>query len=418
VKKVVITGIGLVTPLGLDAETVWSNVLNGVSGIAIISSFDASQSQTQMAGEVKNFDPLTKIDRKRASHMDRVSHLACYAALEAVDNAKLDVTKIKDSYRAAVMVGSGIGGFQSLGKTFMILYGGDDFRKQSRKISPYTVPMLTIDSVSANISIMFGFHGVGLGIASACATGGDSLSQAAMTIQTDQADVILAGGSEASVHMLALSAFNACRAMSTRNDEAETASRPFDKTRDGFVMGEGACVLVLESEEHAKERGANILCELAGYSSTSDAYHETHPLPSGAGAIEAMKRSLAMAKASPQDVDYINAHGTSTQMNDLAETRAIKTVFGKRAYDIPVSSTKSMNGHLIGATGAAEVAFCALAMRDGVAPPTINLNNPDPECDLDYVPNKARKHRTDIAISNSFGFGGHNSCITLKRADS
>lgn len=405
----------MLTPLGLDVESSWQNALKGASGIDTIKSFDVSTSITKIGGELKGFDPTTRLDKKDASHMDRVSQIACHAAYEAMENANLTIDQIDDPYRAAVVVGSGIGGLETFQQAFKIFFADPNLAKQVRKLSPYTVPMLTIDSVAANISILLGFHGAALGIVSACATGGDSIAQAAMMLQSGQADVALAGGSEATVLPLALGAFNACRALSTRNDSPQTASRPFDKGRDGFVMGEGACVLVMETAEHAKKRNAKPLFELAGYANTSDAYHATRPLPTGAGAIVAMQRVLAMANIAPEQVDYINAHGTSTYWNDISETIAIKEVFKDHAYKVPTSSTKSMTGHLIGAAGAVEIAFCALSMRDGIIPPTINLNEPDEKCDLDYVPNQAREHKTEIAMSNSFGFGGHNVSLVIKK---
>jgi 3-oxoacyl-[acyl-carrier-protein] synthase II len=409
-RRIVITGMGAVTPLGLDVETSWANLLAGKSGAQLVTTFDTSKYDCRFACTVKDFEPKKYFfNEKDARRADRYSQLAMASAKEAVRHAGLDANAL-DLDRVGVLVGSGIGGLQALGEQDAILLS-----KGPGRISPFMIPMMIANMAGGLISMEFGFAGPNFAVVTACATSNNSIGEAWRLIRDDEADVILAGGSEAACVPLGLGGFGAMRALSTRNDEPERASRPFDRDRDGFVLGEGAGVVIVEELEHAKKRGANILAELTGYGLSSDAYHMTSPPPGGTGAVKAMQHTLKRAKLSADKIDYINAHGTSTPVGDVAETEAIKTVFGAEAKRVAVSSTKSMTGHLLGAAGAAELIFCIKAIEQGIIPPTINLDNPDPNCDLDYVPHKAREQRVDVAMSNSFGFGGHNATVLVRR---
>ena len=409
-RRIVITGMGAVTPLGLDVSTTWENLIAGKSGVSPITSWDASKYDCRFAAQVKGFEPRKHFfNEKDARRADRYSQLAMASSKEAVKHGGLDPEKLQLD-RVGVLVGSGIGGLESLGNQDEILIA-----KGPGRVSPFMIPMMISNMAAGLISMEFGFAGPNFSVVTACATSNNCIGEAWRLIRDDEADVILAGGSEAACVPLGMSGFAAMRALSTRNDEPERASRPFDKDRDGFVLGEGAGVVIVEELEHAKKRGANILAELIGYGLTADAYHMTSPAPGGAGAVKAMQHTLKRAKLPVEKVDYINAHGTSTPVGDVAETEAIKAVFGSHAKKLAVSSTKSMTGHLLGAAGAAEIIFCVKAIEQNILPPTINLDNPDPACDLDYVPHKAREVRIDTALSNSFGFGGHNATLLVRR---
>ena len=408
-RRVVITGFGLTTPLGVGCDDVWRRILNGESGIGPITRFDASAHDTRIAGEVKNFSPEEYVSVREVRRMDLFILYALAATRFAVERAGLDMTK-EDPERVGVIVGTGLGGLPTLEKYHSIL-----LEKGPGRISPFFIPMLIANEAPGNIAIQYGIKGPNLSIVTACATGAHSIGDAFRVIQYGDADVMVAGGTEANLTPLSVGGFNALKALSTRNDAPEKASRPFDKERDGFVIGEGAGIVILEELEHARMRRATIYAEVAGYGYNGDAYHITAPCPDGDGSMRCIRMALKDAGISPDEVDYINAHGTSTDLNDSSETLAIKGVFGERAYKIPVSSTKSMTGHLLGAAGAVEAIFITLAIRDQVCPPTINYEYPDPECDLDYVPNTAREHAIDVAISNSFGFGGTNAVLVFKR---
>jgi len=409
-RRIVITGMGAVTPLGLDVNTTWTNLVAGKSGVGPITSWDASKYDCRFAAQVKNFEPKIHFNNEKdARRADRYSQLAMASAKEAVKHAGIDPTRIPGD-RVGVLVGSGIGGLKSLGDQDEIL-----LTKGPGRISPFMIPMMISNMAAGLISMEYGFAGPNFAVVTACATSNNCIGEAWRLIRDGEADVILAGGSEAACVPLGMSGFAALRALSTRNDEPERASRPFDKDRDGFVMGEGAGVVIVEELEHAKKRGANILAELTGYGLTADAYHMTSPAPGGTGAVKAMELTLKRAKLSADKIDYVNAHGTSTPVGDIAETEAIKVVFGEHAKKMPVSSTKSMTGHLLGAAGAIEIIACIKAIEHNLLPPTINLDNPDPQCDLDYVPHKARECKVDAAMSNSFGFGGHNATLLVQR---
>ena len=407
--RVVITGIGAITPLGNDVETFWRNVVAGRSGVGPITLFDASAMKTRIAAEVKGFDPEAWFGRKEARRMDRYAQFALAATQQALQDARLDPAHV-DRERVGVILGTGIGGIGALvqGVETLMTRGPD-------RISPFMVPMMLADTAPGLIAIVYGFRGPNMAVVTACASGTNAIGEAVNLIRRGDADVVIAGGAEAAILPVAVAAFNVMGAISTRNEEPERASRPFDRTRDGFVMGEGAGILILERLEHARARGARIYAEVVGYGTSADAYHITAPLENGEGSALAMRRALADAGLSPRDIDYINAHGTSTPLNDKSETQAIKAVFGEAAYDVPISSTKSMIGHLLGAAGAVEAIVCIRAITDGVIPPTINYEHPDPECDLDYVPNVARRKPVRTAMSNSFGFGGHNACVIFRR---
>ncbi|MBX6771670.1 MAG: beta-ketoacyl-ACP synthase II [Chloroflexi bacterium] len=410
-RRVVVTGVGMVTPLGHTAASTWEALLAGRSGAGPITRFDASAFETRIACEVKDFDPGRYLDRKEARRMDRYTHFAIAATAEALQDAHLRITP-ENADDIGIIVGSGIGGIETLSQQFQVY-----FEKGPSRLSPFLCTMMIGNMAAGHASIVFGMRGPNYGTVSACASGAHAIGAAFETVRRGAASVMLAGGAEAPVVPIGIGTFNSMRALSTRNDEPEKASRPFDRDRDGFVIGEGAGILVLEELEHARSRGAHIYGEVVGYGATADACHVTAPAEGGAGAARAMLAALREAGLHPDDVDYINAHGTSTPLNDKAETSAIKAVFGKRAWDIPVSSTKSMTGHLLGAAGAVEAIICLLAIRDSIVPPTINLENPDPDCDLDYVPNVARRHRVRVALSNSLGFGGHNATLILRAFD-
>jgi 3-oxoacyl-[acyl-carrier-protein] synthase II len=406
--RVVITGLGVICPLGLNTADSWQALIKGQSGVDRITLFDASGFETRIAGEVKGFKPTDYMSTKEARHNDRFSQMAVAASIEAVKQSglKLDAVNRED---IGVIIGSGIGGLTTLfGQIQTLLERGPE------RISPFLIPMMMPNIASAQISILLGVNGPNVCTTSACSSGSDAVGFACETIKRGDAKVMITGGSEAIINPVGVGAFNAMKAISTRNDEPQLASRPFDAGRDGFVIGEGAGILVMEDLDYAKARGANILAEMLAYGSSADAYHITAPIESGAGAALAIERALAKAGIRPEEVDYINAHGTSTVLNDKMETKAIKTAFGQLAAKIPISSTKSMMGHLVGSAGAVEAAICIMAIRNGIIPPTINLTHPDPDCDLDYVPNVARPAKVRTALSNSFGFGGHNSVLVFR----
>ncbi|MCL5428353.1 MAG: beta-ketoacyl-ACP synthase II [Chloroflexi bacterium] len=406
-KRVVVTGFGCISPLGNDVNTTWSAILAGVSGGGRISAYDPSPYKNQIAAEVKGFDAKALFGHRDARHMDRFTQMAVASALEAVKHAALPITD-ENRHRIGAIVGSGIGGSNTIFEQARVFFGGNPDR-----VSPFTVPMMIPDSAGGMIAIHLKIQGPNIAVVSACASGGNAIGEAAEVIRRGQADVMLAGGSEAAINPMAIAGLGNMTALSSRNDDPQHASRPFDKTRDGFLTGEGAAVLVLESLEHAQARGADVLGEILGYGCTNDAYHISAPSENGRGAADCMRMALNDADLKPEQIDYINAHGTSTPLNDKSETAAIKTAFGELAYDIPVSSTKSMTGHMIGAAGAIETVFCLLAMRDSIIPPTINYQIPDPECDLDIVPNKARAKEMNLVMTNSFGFGGHNATLIV-----
>jgi len=406
-RRVVITGLGVLTPVGNDVETFWSNLKNGVSGIHTIDAFDTTAYDCKIGGQVRDFDPkLFFKNPKDVRRTDRFSQLAMAAAKMALADSGIDIANLKRRDRFGVLVSSGIGGLKTLQDQLTIL-----LTKGPSRTSPFTIPMLLSNMASGLISMEFGLHGPNMCIVTACATANNAIGESWRIIKFGDADIFLAGGSEASVVEIGLAGFSAMRALSTRNGEPERASRPFDRDRDGFVVSEGAGIVVVEELEHAKARGAKIYCELTGYGLSADAYHITAPPPHGEGAARAMQLALEHARLSPDQVDYINAHATSTDIGDICETRAIKQVFGDYAYKVAISSTKSMTGHLLGGAGGIEMAACALAIRDSVIPPTINLENPGEECDLDYTPNVAREKKVRVALNNSFGFGGHNATL-------
>jgi 3-oxoacyl-[acyl-carrier-protein] synthase II len=405
-RRVVITGLGVVTPIGNTVETFWKNLTEGKSGIRKIQAFDTSDYDCQIAGEVRDFDPKGFFNNfKDARRTDRFTQLAMAAAKMSMQDSGIELDRVNRD-RFGVLVSSGIGGLKTLEDQYSIL-----MTKGPSRVSPFTIPMLISNMASGLISMEFGLRGPSMCIVTACATSNNAIGESWRMIKFGDADIFLAGGSEASIVTIGLAGFSAMKALSRRNDEPERASRPFDRDRDGFVMSEGSGVVVVEELEHAKARGAKIYCELSGYGLSADAYHITAPPPDGEGAVRAIKLALEHARISPEKVDYINAHATSTDIGDICETRAIKTVFGDHAYKVAISSTKSMTGHCLGGAGAVEMAACALAIRDGVIPPTINLENPDPQCDLDYTPNVAREKKVRVAVNNSFGFGGHNATL-------
>ncbi|XHR27345.1 MAG: beta-ketoacyl-ACP synthase II [Chthoniobacteraceae bacterium] len=409
-RKVVITGIGVLTPIGKDLASFWDSLKNGRSGIDLISAFDTTDFDTKIAGEVKDFNatPFFK-NPKDARRTDRFSQYAMAAAKMAIADSGIDLDKV-DLTRFGTIVGSGIGGLQTLCDQHTIL-----MNKGPKRISPFMIPMMISNMASGLVSMEFGLAGPNFSTTSACATACHAVGEAWRMIQHGEADIFVCGGAEATVVPIGMAGFSAMKALSTRNDEPQRASRPFDKDRDGFVMGEGSGILVIEELEHAKKRGARIYCELAGYGLSADAYHMTSPLPEGEGAARCMRMALEKSGINPDEVDYVNAHGTSTGMGDICETKAIKAVFGNHAKNgLMVSSTKSMTGHLLGAAGAVEMAACVLALTQGIVPPTINLDEADPECDLDYVPKVAREHKVRVAVNNSFGFGGHNATLVAK----
>ena len=407
-NKIVVTGIGLITPLGLDRESTWKSITLAKNGIRKIKSFDPEPYQTQIAAEIDNFNPEEILGRKFARRLDRFAQFACVAAKEAIKDSGLFLESLNLD-RFAVLIGSGIGGISTLSDQISIL----DEKGPSR-VSPFLVPMMLSDMASGQVSMMLGTKGPNFATVSACASGADSIGVGLNMIRRGEADIVMAGGTEAAVCPIGIAGFNACHALSKNNEQPEMASRPFDAKRDGFVLGEGAGLLILEKESHAIKRGATIICELAGYGATSDAHHVTQPHPEGEGAAKAMILAMNDAKIKREEVAYINAHGTSTPLNDKYETIAIKKAFKDHSKKLKISSTKSMTGHLLGAAGGIEAAFTALAINEMVVPPTINLLNPDPDCDLDYVPNHALKGNVPVAMSNSLGFGGHNSSLLFR----
>lgn len=409
-RRVVITGIGAVTPLGNTVDETWSAIKEGKSGIGPLTRVDKELFPAKVAAEVKNFDIEQYIDRKEARKMDRFTHYALASAMMAVKDADLVINE-ENANRVGVWIGSGIGGMETYEQQFEVF-----LKRGARRVSPFFVPMMIPDMASGQVSIYLGAKGPNACTVTACASGTNSIGDAFKVIQRGDADVMITGGTEAPIVKMAVAGFCSSTALSLNTDPA-TASRPFDKERDGFVIGEGAGILVLEEYEHAKARGAKIYAEIVGYGATGDAYHITAPAPNGEGAARAIQQAIEDAGIDPTEIGYINAHGTSTPYNDLYETMAVKTVFGDHAYKLAMSSTKSMTGHLLGAAGGIEAIFTALALKEGILPPTINLHNPDPECDLDYVPNEARKANIQYAMSNSLGFGGHNASLVFKKIE-
>ncbi|MDR7570489.1 MAG: beta-ketoacyl-ACP synthase II [Armatimonadota bacterium] len=410
-RRVVVTGIGVVTPIGIGKDRFWNALMEGRSGVRPIQSFDASRYPTRIAAEVLDFDPLDWMDRKEAKRNDRFVQFAIAATRMALEDARFRVTR-ENADRVGVVIGSGIGGAITWEEQHKVL-----LTRGPDRVSPFFIPMLIINMAAGAVSILTGARGPNTAPVTACATGGHAIGDAFRLIQRGEADVVIAGGTEAAITELSIAGFCAMRAMSTRNEEPEKAVRPFDAQRDGFVMGEGAGIVILEEMEHALRRDARIYCELVGYGMSADAYHITQPDPEGEGAALAMARCLRDAELRPEEVDYINAHGTSTPYNDKYETLAIKRVFGEHAYRLAVSSTKSMTAHLLGAAGGVELIACVLALWHQVLPPTINYEVPDPDCDLDYVPNRPRPAEVRVAMSNAFGFGGHNASLAVRRLE-
>jgi 3-oxoacyl-[acyl-carrier-protein] synthase II len=408
-RRVVITGMGTVTPLGLNVNDSWQAAIKGKSGICQITHFDTTGFTTTIAGEVKNFEPEQHFDKKEIRRLDPYTQYAIVSAREAIQSAGLNFDQV-DRNKIGVIVGSGIGGMFSFETEFRKL-----IEQGPRRISPFFIPQMISDIAAGHISMEFGFKGPNFATVSACATSGHAIGTAFNTIKIGEADMMICGGSEAAITPMGIGGFNAMKAISTNNENPEKASRPFDLNRDGFVMGEGAGIVILEELEHAQKRNASILAEMAGIGFTADAYHLTQPAPGGEGAVRAMRLSIENGNLKPEEISYINAHGTSTLHNDRNETEAIKTVFGELACKLSVSSTKSMTGHLLGAAGAVELIFTVLSLKDGIIPPTINYETPVPECDLDYTPNKATKREIFAAISNTFGFGGHNACLSIRK---
>ena len=408
-ERIVITGMGTVNPLGLNVTETWKNVTEGVSGVGPLTLFGAPELLVQIACEVKNFIPEQFMEAREARRRDRFEQLSTVAVKEAVAHAGLEITEVNTG-RIGIVISSAIGGLKSLQDGVITNY-----KEGARRVSPFLIPMLMSNGASGLAAIDHNIQGPCFSVASACASGADGIGMAWLMLKAGMIDVCLAGASESTVTPVGIAAFDRVSAMSRRNDDYSMTPQPFDKNRDGLVMGEGAAVLVLELESHAKARGANILAELAGYSSTADAFHVTAPHEHGRGGAAAIRGALTSAGANPEDVGYISAHGTATELNDLSETKAIKAAFGELAYKVPISSTKSMTGHMMGATGALEAIFCVQAVREGILPPTIHYETPDPECDLDYIPNQAREKKIDLAISNAFGFGGHNAVLVVRR---
>ena len=408
-RRVVITGMGIITSLGESVDPFWDRLINGESGIGPITSFDSSDYEVHFGGECVDFRAEDYIDRREIKRLDRFAKVAIGAACNCHKDSGLDLDK-EDPSRVGVIVGSGIGGLLEIEQQHKRL-----LNKGPSKVSAFTIPKLMANAGGGNISIMFNAQGPCTTVVTACASASHAMGAALTTIQRDEADIIFTGGAEAAVTPLGIAAFAAMKALSLRNDEPQRASRPFDRDRDGFVMGEGAGMLIVEELEHAKKRGAKIYAELSGVGASGDAGHITQPAENGQGAFDAMKKALCHAKLNPQDVHYINAHGTGTPLGDIAETVAIKRLFGDHAIKLSVSSTKSAIGHLLGASGGVEMVAVVMAIKHNIAPPTINLDNPDPRCDLDYVPNQAKDMKIDVALSNSFGFGGHNACVCVRR---
>jgi 3-oxoacyl-[acyl-carrier-protein] synthase II len=408
-KRVVITGLGCISPVGNNVQETWEALLAGKSGMAPITHFDASAHKTKFAAEVKGFDPAAMFGVREARKMDRFTQFATVATLEALSHAGLTIDDANRD-RVGILIGSGIGGISTLIEQYEVMR-----QRGPERVSPFLIPMMISDGAAGNIAIRVGARGPNMSLATACASGTNALGEAAEMIRRGAADVMIAGAAEAAITAIAMAGMNVMTALSTRNDDPTKASRPFDKDRDGFVMGEGAGIMIMESLEHAQARGANILCEFTGYGTTDDAHHISAPAENGAGATMSMRLAVENAGLNLDEIDYINAHGTSTSLNDKSETAAIKNMFGAQAYKIPVSSTKSMTGHLLGASGAIEGVICAMALLNNILPPTINYETPDPDCDLDYVPNQPRKVEARNVMSNSFGFGGHNATLVMSR---
>lgn len=408
-NRIAITGMGVVSPIGIGLEPFWGALMQGRSGAGKVSFFDVSEYPCKIAAEVKDFDPVKFIEKKKIKRMDRFTQFAMAAAKIALEDSGLDLSR-ENLERIGVIVGSGIGGLQTIEEEFAVLS-----KRGPKRVTPFLIPKLISNMASGEIAIQYGMAGPNYAVASACATSNNAIGEALRHLRFGDADILICGGSEAAITHLGLSGFSQAGALAeSYNDNPEKASRPFDKNREGFLMGEGAGIIVLEREEHARKRGARILAELAGYGATDDAYHITSPSPEGKAQIKAVKQALEDARVNPQDVNYINAHGTSTLINDKTETMVIKSVFGEAAKKIPISSTKSMTGHLLGAAGGVELIATVLSMQRGTIHPTINYETPDAECDLDYVPNKAREWKVTCAVSNSFGFGGHNAVLVVK----
>tara|TARA_E500000081_G_scaffold62348_1_gene64719 strand:+ start:1582 stop:2814 length:1233 start_codon:yes stop_codon:yes gene_type:complete len=406
-KRVAITGAGAISPVGLNVSESWESIKNGKLGISNIESFDSSNLSVHIAAEVKGFNPEEKLGKKDSRRLDRFSQFACVAAMEALEMSGLDIDLL-DATRFSSIVGSGVGGIMTLSDQFKVM-----FDKGPERISPFLIPMMLPDMASGNVSMKLGLKGINYSPVSACATGTDAIGQAFDLIIKGDIDIAVAGGSEAAICPIAVAGFDSCRALSS-NQDPESACRPFDKERDGFILGEGAGILLLENYDHALKRGANIIAEIVGYGASSDAHHITQPSPGGEGAARAMNLALKRADLSSDAIEYINAHGTSTPLNDKFETMSIKSVFGNNTKT-PISSTKSMTGHLLGAAGGVEAVFCVMALKDQVVPPTINYNNPDEDCDLDYIPNEARDVKLNTVMSNSLGFGGHNASLIFSK---
>jgi 3-oxoacyl-[acyl-carrier-protein] synthase II len=411
--KIYVTGIGLITPVGLDTKSTWNALLKGRSGVAPIEAFDTEGFETTIAGEIPNFDPTQYVDRKQARRLDRFAQFAVAATAQALEMAKLDLQDSTiDAARVGSVIGSGIGGILTLSEQWTVLH-----EKGPDRVNPFLVPMMLADMASGQVSIIYGAKGPNLCTVTACSSGADGIGIASQMIRRGEIDIAIAGGTEAPICPIAVAGFNACMALSKRNDNPQMASRPFDAARDGFVMGEGSGVLVSESEESVVRRGVTPIAELSGYGASSDGFHVTQPAPGGEGAVRAMNLAFQEAGMEPGDISYVNAHGTSTPMNDRFETEAMKTAFGDEAYKIKVSSTKSMTGHLLGAAGGVEAAIAVLAVAESAIPPTINLETPDPDCDLDYTPHHSLKGVVNAAMSNNLGFGGHNASLIFKRVE-
>ncbi len=408
-RRVVVTGLGVISPVGNNKEDFWSALISGQSGIRRITAFDASDYDSQIAGEVKDFDPTRLIPPKELKRMEKFVQFAFCATKEALKDSNLDLSK-EDPFRVGVLIGSGIGSLRIIEEQHKIL-----LERGPSRLTPFLIPMLIVNMAPGHISILLGVKGPNSCVATACASGSHAIGDAFKIIQRGDADIMIAGGTESCIVPMGVGGFCALKALSKRNNEPERASRPFDRDRDGFVMAEGAGIVILEELDHAKKRGTKIYAEVAGYGMSGDAYHMTAPDPEGDGPAKCMESALKDAKLRPEDVNYINAHGTSTQLNDKVETLAIKKIFGNYAKKVAVSSTKSMTGHLLGAAGGVEFIACCLAIERNIIPPTINYENPDPDCDLDYVPNKARQAKVDVCLSNSLGFGGHNATLALRR---
>ena len=407
-KRVVVTGLGVITAVGTGVDRFWKNIVNGVSGIDLVTLLDTSNLEVKIGAEVKGFDPTEYMDRKEAKRADRFVHFAVAAAKMAIADSGLEINPA-NAENIGVVIGSGIGGMKTFEEQARTCY-----EKGPKRVSPFFIPMMIPDMASGFVSIITGAKGPNHTVVTACASGTHSIGDSFRIIQNGEAVAMITGGAEAAITQLAYAGFTSAGALSTNNDDPKGSSRPFDLNRDGFVMGEGSGILILEELEHAKQRGAKIYAEVVGFGGSGDAYHMTSPDPEGDGAARAMRRAIADAGITPEQISYINAHGTSTAANDKLETKAIKRVFGEGAYRIPVSSTKSMTGHLLGAAGGVEAIISVLALRDGIIPPTMNYQTPDPECDLDYVPNQARRRELEYALSNSLGFGGHNACLAFR----